>query len=595
MQPPLNSITPTSNKSKTKTSSTTTTPTTTKPSNESSNKSKTQTSSTTTTPTTTKPSNESSNESKTKTSGSGRRATTGSRTTRSTRRRASLHIGLGAQRLSLADFRGHLDPATAKEESKRPGRDEEQPTDIFFFVLFKKIRNIDVIKASISIRFILSLQWGAPHLMRKHVNVKNLWTPKISFLNNDMLVEQKSEPTFFPETGEIKQIIVMDGNMSNEMSLKYFPWDFDDVNLLLVADMDTFDRNVRLFWQESRKIESVTPEFLNNQLTEWNLDAEYNSLGRLPEIPGGVLGNYNGIVLKYYMERVEGFYLIKILSIIAMLTAMSWCTMMIYELEEVQLSNGTFTGETVRTVSVTSFTDRINLSCAVLLACVAFQYLISDNLPKTGYMTTMDSLLMTSFVTIFAGALETTICRSYSAVGQHSVAEALDSWCLIIIPVCFGVSWFIYIFTAIMKRRSDRWHAANSPSIGVCESLLISHMDKVKEVVSEEGWKQSHSRSNIHLIEDNIDDVNVVDDFEKEIKQHNPKIILDEDLGNHNHPGRSRSLFSDDAITMYDEKNTGKAVSSMGRVRSLINIAVSKRSSTHGKQGAKFGPPTKLS
>ena len=53
------------------------------------------------------------------------------------------------------------------------------------------------------------------------------------------------------------------------------------------------------------------------------------------------------------MERVEGFYLIKILSIIAMLTAMGWCTMMIYELEEVVDKNGTFTGETVRTVSVT--------------------------------------------------------------------------------------------------------------------------------------------------------------------------------------------------------------------------------------------------
>tara|TARA_B100000795_G_scaffold222695_1_gene177679 strand:+ start:146 stop:490 length:345 start_codon:yes stop_codon:yes gene_type:complete len=107
MQPPLNSVTPTSNKSKT---------------------------TKTTTPTTTKPSNESSNESKTKTSGSGRRATTGSRTTRSTRRRASLHIGLGAQRLSLADFRGHLDPATAKEESKRPGRDEEKPVGLNLFL-----------------------------------------------------------------------------------------------------------------------------------------------------------------------------------------------------------------------------------------------------------------------------------------------------------------------------------------------------------------------------------------------------------------------------------------------------------------------------
>ena len=30
---------------------------------------------------------------------------------------------------------------------------------------------------------------------------------------------------------------VMDGNMSNEMDLRHFPWDFDDVNLLMAIEM----------------------------------------------------------------------------------------------------------------------------------------------------------------------------------------------------------------------------------------------------------------------------------------------------------------------------------------------------------------------
>ena len=114
----------------------------------------------------------------------------------------------------------------------------------------------------------------------------------------------------------------------------------------------------------------------------------------MPKIPGGVLGSYNGVVLRFYMEREESFYLIKVLSIILMLTAMSWTTMMVYESKKMVSLNGTLTGATRRVVSVASFTERINLSCAVLLACVAFQYLISENLPKTGYMTTMDKLLM---------------------------------------------------------------------------------------------------------------------------------------------------------------------------------------------------------
>jgi hypothetical protein len=183
-------------------------------------------------------------------------------------RRKSLAIGLASHRKSQCDILFHLEPATKEQESKRPGLDDGKPTDIFFFILFKKIRNVDVMKACVSVRFILSMQWEAPHLKGKRVDLKNIWTPKIDFLNNDMLVQQSADPTFFPEFGEVKQITVMDGNMSNEMDLKYFPWDFDDVNLLMAIEMDTFDRNVRLFWQESRDIKSVTPDFLDRQLTE---------------------------------------------------------------------------------------------------------------------------------------------------------------------------------------------------------------------------------------------------------------------------------------------------------------------------------------
>ena len=137
---------------------------------------------------------------------------------RSKKRRQSLSVGLSGHRLSSADFKGALHPATSEEEQKRPGSDETQPTDIFFFILFKKIRNIDVKRASVGVRFILSLQWGAPHLARKKINVKNIWTPKINFLNNDMLIEQNEEPTFFPETGEVKQVRVIDeGNESKAL------------------------------------------------------------------------------------------------------------------------------------------------------------------------------------------------------------------------------------------------------------------------------------------------------------------------------------------------------------------------------------------
>ena len=310
-----------------------------------------------------------------------------------------------AHHVPLQDYRGHLLPRSPKEESIRPGHLSDIPTDIQFYLLVKKIRKVDAKLATIGLRFIVSLQWTAPLLSGHSVDPENLWVPTVTFLNNDKLIPQSNTPIFYPKDGHIKQVIVMDGNIANEMDLKKFPWDFDDVNLLILLEQDSHDRNVRLFWQPDRTLESSMPGFLDQQLTEWQLDHELSSLKRLPAIPGGFIGTYNGVMFSFYLERESGYYVIKVLTITSMLTAMSWCTMLIYDTKELVVA--TLQNETrrlallepprtssIRTIGVSAFVNRINFSCAVLLAIVAFQYLISATLPKTGYMTTMDKLLM---------------------------------------------------------------------------------------------------------------------------------------------------------------------------------------------------------
>ena len=40
------------------------------------------------------------------------------------------------------------------------------------------------------------------------------------------------------------------------------------------------------------------------------------------------------------------------------------------------------------------FAERISLLAEIMLACVAFQYLIDESIPKLGFLTTIDELLM---------------------------------------------------------------------------------------------------------------------------------------------------------------------------------------------------------
>lgn len=138
-----------------------------------------------------------------------------------TRTKSSNH---SAHHVPLQDYRGHLLPRSPKEESIRPGHLLDSPTDIQFYLLVKKIRKVDAKLATIGLRFIVSLQWTAPALAGHIVNPENLWVPTVTFLNNDKLIPQSNTPIFYPKDGHIKQVIVMDGNIANEMDLKKFPW-----------------------------------------------------------------------------------------------------------------------------------------------------------------------------------------------------------------------------------------------------------------------------------------------------------------------------------------------------------------------------------
>ena len=141
---------------------------------------------------------------------------------REKRRRSSLGSLNGL--VPLREYTGSLEPIDSAITAKRPS--EEKPTDVFVYVLFKKIRNIDVKSSSVALRFLLLLQWETP-FAGKAVDESKLWTPRVDILNNDKLVEDRGNPVFFPSTGEVRQLVTFDGNASNEMDLAHFPWDFD--------------------------------------------------------------------------------------------------------------------------------------------------------------------------------------------------------------------------------------------------------------------------------------------------------------------------------------------------------------------------------
>ena len=58
---------------------------------------------------------------------------------------------------------------------------------------------------------------------------------------------------------------------------------------------------------------------------------------------------------------------------------------------------------------VEDFADRINICLTLILAAVAFLYVVGEQLPKVPYLTLLDKLLLISFFFIFLGGVETLV------------------------------------------------------------------------------------------------------------------------------------------------------------------------------------------
>lgn len=195
-------------------------------------------------------------------------------------------------------------------------------------------------------------------------------------------------------------------------------------------------------------------------------------------------------------------------------------------------------------------------------------------------MTTMDNILMCSFITIFMGALETVVCRVFSSYNYHETAgeffndcvgepskylflsqsyvsyqhinsffsflynepmmfaESIDAWSLIIIPALFVAVSSALIVEAIRHRRAERLEASHPHARGVHDSLmLITHAEEVAKVDSKEGWRDAHNEGTAHLVEETIDDINSVDEFMKETKEILP---VEGEQQHHHHSSRSQ-------------------------------------------------------
>ena len=143
----------------------------------------------------------------------------------------------------------------------------------------------------------------------------------------------------------------------------------------------------------------------------------------------------------------------------------------------------------------------------------------------------MDKLLFVSFVTIFSGALESVIARALSAYGLHHLGEQVDFFMTFAAPLGYIAVSTVFMIRAILGRRKDRSDTIErhkDKQNGVDRSLFIENKSAVEAVLSQSGFIEMHSSDDLHLVEEVIDDLSAVEEFEKEATKIQPLVKLAE-------------------------------------------------------------------
>ena len=159
------------------------------------------------------------------------------------------------------------------------------------------------------------------------------------------------------------------------------------------------------------------------------------------------MGEYSAVEVTVHVSRDYGFYLWKIMLILTMICIVSWVSFFLKNFEE-----------------------RINMSLTLFLSAIAFLYIVSDSLPKLGYLTTMDKMVLACFFNIFFTIVETFVV--FHVVDDKSTQKAIDDISKYTFPIIFLLSTYGNMFLSLYRRKHDFKKTRQTESAGIAKNLL---------------------------------------------------------------------------------------------------------------------------
>ncbi|NIP31762.1 MAG: hypothetical protein GTO02_19835, partial [Candidatus Dadabacteria bacterium] len=262
---------------------------------------------------------------------------------------------------------------TAEEYSSEiPPTPEGQKIPVNIGVAVIDVDTIDGSNQSFVANFSVSAQWEDPRLATdtdvvRIMNLNKVWSPTLQILNQQKLFKTFPDKAEVSPDGTVTYRQRYWGTLSNAMNLKTFPLDNHNLQIKIISiGNNANDIQFSISDERTGMAEQLT-------VTDWNVKgwdayAANIDLGRtLPTPPG--------VVFELQVQRLVGFYIIKVLIPLMLIVFMSLVVLFI---DPAQMG------------------PRFSISITAILTLIAYRFLLGNLLPKISYLTYMDYFLFGS-------------------------------------------------------------------------------------------------------------------------------------------------------------------------------------------------------
>jgi hypothetical protein len=300
-------------------------------------------------------------------------------------------------------------PAKSEVDLRKHPTDGKTPVDVSVGLYITNVAAIDESRESFEVGGILSGTWHDPRLVStsgqgqdkpREFRLEDLWTPAIEAANaishrtnQYSLVADKDGTVTYRER--------FDAVYSNSFALRKFPFDTQ----VLRFEYQPFVTSASQFQFAPQALPGtgISPAD-NAPLAGWRLEDVTYSADKLTGIP--FLPATHEALFQIVAKRRSGFYIWKIFLPLIMITMIP---------------------VVVFWIDVKEFDWILKIPITMLLSMVAFAFTITRDLPKIGYLTFFDSVLLLSFTFCFFCTFEILLVYLLQNHGRRPLAVRLHT------------------------------------------------------------------------------------------------------------------------------------------------------------------------